>query len=429
MNFRRLYATFVKEGILLVRDWPGLIMLFIMPLALIVIMAIIQDIPFRDYQDVRFDVLYVDEDKRSLSDSLLHFLQEADQFNIVRQIEGEDLSAGKLRELITRGHYSIGIIIPPGVYAEMANKTNRIVNEMGRSMGQPAIIPVRPSVDSIQIQLLFDPAAKNTYRLAVKKSLEVLLFKAQFGLLMDKVSGVSSDSENIVVRRLSSEQVLANTIGEQNLGRLKENDFVLNSVQHNVPAWIVFAIFFLVMPLAGNYIKEREAGSRIRIAMTPGSYLDILGGKVLLYCLLAMTQFVFLIAMSKIILPLVGLPDLVIGDGGPLIVLAAIPIGFAAICLGFLIGSYFKTYHQAMMFGAILIIIMSALGGIWIPVDVLPGWMQRLAMMSPLHWGLELINDLFLRGVNWQGFLMKSGILFMFGLLCILPASWLHGRR
>lgn len=95
-------------------------------------------------------------------------------------------------------------------------------------------------------------------------------------------------------------------------------------------------------------------------------------------------------------------------------------ITFPAITLGILIGNTFSTYHQAMMFGSILIILLSAVGGIWIPVAVLPRWLQLIANISPLHWALELINDTMLRDFGWSAFLPKFVILVGFGLLFLV---------
>ena len=101
-------------------------------------------------------------------------------------------------------------------------------------------------------------------------------------------------------------------------------------------------------------------------------------------------------------------------------IIGAIVISFAAISYGFLLGSVFNTHHQALMFGAISIIMMSAIGGIWIPIEVLPAMIQKLGNLSPLHWGLALLNDLFLRNFDLQQYLFKCLILLAFGGICLL---------
>jgi len=273
----------------LLRDWPGLLMLLGMPMILIIVMAIIQDVPFKDYQDVKFNLVWSDDDQKPLGDSLKSHFIHSGQFTLIDQFNDKPINTNQARQLISEGKYPVGVIIKKGTYAEMVNKTNIIVNVIGQNMGNPAIIPVRPAVDSISVVLIFDPVAKNTFRMAVQNALERMLFKVQFDLLFKKIS--SNNTNNSSERIIDTHEVLANSITQENLGRLKNESLVMNSVQHNVPAWIVFAIFFLVIPLSGNYIKEKNEGSRLRIAMSPGSYFDIINGKVLLYTCFGIFQF------------------------------------------------------------------------------------------------------------------------------------------
>lgn len=425
MKLQRIIATFVKERILLLRDWPGLLMLLGMPVLLIITMAVIQDVPFKDYQDVSFKLVWADDDGKALSDSLKALFKDSGQFDLTDTIDGMPVTGRQARRLVTEGRFPVGVVVTKGSYSEMVNKTNKIVNIIGQSSGNPAIIPVRPANDSLKVVLLFDPVAKNTFKMAVQNALEKMLFKVQFDLLFRKI-GPGDDPARPI--RIESDELLADKILLENLGRLKKESLVMNSVQHNVPAWIVFAIFFLIIPLSGNYIKEKGEGSRIRVAMTPGRYLDIIIGKVSFYTLFGLFQFSFLLLISKLCLPAFGLPALEFGQQWWAAFVAAGSITFAAISWGIVIGSYFETYHQAMMFSAITIILLSAIGGIWIPIEVLPQWLQQLAMASPLQWSLSLFQDVFLRGIHWKGFALKMGLLTAFGLICLLLAAYFHKR-
>ena len=71
------------------------------------------------------------------------------------------------------------------------------------------------------------------------------------------------------------------------------------------------------------------------------------------------------------VLPYFGLPGLDIGHEWWNVILAAVVITFSAISFGMLIGSYFNTYHQAMMFGSITIILLSGL------TDLADGYIAR----------------------------------------------------
>jgi iron-sulfur cluster repair di-iron protein len=70
----------------------------------------------------------------------------------------------------------------------------------------------------------------------------------------------------------------------------------LNAVQHNVPAWSMFAMFFILFPLAGNFIKEREEGSMLRLRLISGSQFPVISGKFIFYLVVCLLQLVLMIA-------------------------------------------------------------------------------------------------------------------------------------
>jgi ABC-2 type transport system permease protein len=184
---------------------------------------------------------------------------------------------------------------------------------------------------------------------------------------------------------------------ETGIGEGRQIDVISNSVQHNVPAWAIFAMFFIVIPIAGNMIREREDGSLVRMKLIPGNYGSILSGKLLFFVGICVAQFYLMMLVGIYLLPLLGLPQLQMGVHHAAGFLTAASIGVTATAYGILIGTLFKTPNQALNFGAISIVILSAVGGIWIPLEVMPDTMQHIGRLSPLSWGLDAINDIYLR--------------------------------
>jgi len=192
----------------------------------------------------------------------------------------------------------------------------------------------------------------------------------------------------------------------------KYQGLILNSVQHNVPAWTMFAMFFILYPLAGNFIKEREEGSMLRLRLISGSQFPVIAGKFSFYFLICMFQFVLMIAVGIFLMPLLGLSKLVLGNNIPGILIVAASVAMAATGYGMLIAIYFKTSQQALSFGSISVVILSALGGVWVPSYVMPEVLQTISRFSPMSWGLEAFNDLFLR--------QASVILVMPYVMCLI---------
>jgi ABC-2 type transport system permease protein len=203
----------------------------------------------------------------------------------------------------------------------------------------------------------------------------------------------------------------------------------INSVQHNVPAWAIFGMYFIVIPIAGNMLREREERSSLRIQLIPYAHNFEALGKIFFYTLICTAQFAVMCGIGLWLLPHMGLPALYLGQHPTAIIPIAICIALSATAFGYLVGVVFKTATQATPFGAISVVIMSAMGGIWVPVDLLPGIMQQLANVSPLHWGLDAINHIILRNGNINNVLPHLGMLIVFSTVLFLISLYVNRSR
>ena len=171
---RKILATIHKEWILTRRDVAGFMLLFLMPAVLIVVMAMVQDAPFKDYQEMRFELLIADHDNGSIAQSIKDGLKESGNFVITDSINDEPVTEAQMKELLQQGDYKVGIVIPKGATAEMVNAANLVANSISEKLGLGSM-PSRGVRDSLYIRMYFDPAAKPTYRMAVGFALDKLI--------------------------------------------------------------------------------------------------------------------------------------------------------------------------------------------------------------------------------------------------------------
>jgi len=172
------------------------------------------------------------------------------------------------------------------------------------------------------------------------------------------------------------------------------------SVQQNVPAWALFGIFFIAVPMAGALIKERHDETLARLLTLPVSFLSVMTGKIIAYVLVCLTQFGFILFIGKYILPLLGTPMLDMGSDPVAVIIITLCAILAATGFGILLGTIAKTDEQASMVGPISIVIAAALGGIMVPVYAMPKIMQEISIYSPLAWGHDAFLEVFVRGGN-----------------------------
>ncbi len=386
----RLRATIIKELLVLSRDKSGLAILFIMPVALVTIMALIQDAPFRDYQEMKIPALIINKDQGELGKKIVEGLNDSKMF----EITFSDSSSEYVKQIMQTGEFEMAVVIPENAGSGLESKVNDFVEETLASLGV-AEEKIRDSSEvKNNIEVYFKPGIKPSFKNMVMSSVKEVSSKLESESLLDAFrnslqtenSDASAEKEDFG-EFISFEVIQTNT---------EEETHQLNSVQHNVPAWTLFGMFFIVISLAGSIIREREDGSYTRILTMPGSYLTVLGGKIITYLGVCLIQCLLMLGVGIALLPLFGLPELVIGDNLAAIAASALCSGLAATGYGVLVGTIFNTHQQSSTFGSVSVVILAALGGIWVPVYVMPEAVRVIAEFSPLYWGLNAFQLTFL---------------------------------
>lgn len=458
---RKILATIYKEWILTRRDVAGFMLLFLMPAVLIVVMAMVQDAPFKDYQEMRFELLIADHDNGSIAQSIKDGLKESGNFVITDSINGEPVTEAQLKDLLQQGDYKVGIVIPKGATAEMVNAANLVANSISEKLGLGSM-PSREVRDSLYIRMYFDPAAKPTYRMAVGFALDKLITFSSSHVLVERMSKMGMSAVDTTATDSTGTDSLAHSnstdttllaadtsilqqekpvqdfekiftglgIKEHVLndkeGEVKAH---INSVQHNVPAWAIFGMFFIVIPICGHLIREREEGSALRVELIPDARRMVALGKIFFYTMVCTIQFALMFCVGIWLLPLLGLPALQLGAHAWVLIPVAIAIAVAATSYGYFVGVAFKTTNQAMPFGAISVVILSAMGGIWVPADIFSPMMQKLAMLSPLYWGLDAVNHITLRNGDINDVVLHIGVLAGFSTILFIISTHRNKNR
>jgi len=422
----KVLATIWKEFLLLLRDPGGLALIFIMPLALVIVMALIQNNTFREFQETRIDVLFVDEDRDTLSGHIERSFQASPNLHLITAVSGKPLTKDAARRLVQSGDYQAAVIIPHQATFDLREKTKRAVDELFAYYGLgPATLA--NNTPAVELEILFDPAIKANYKQALASAVEKMVTGVQAEWLTDAMQERFSGTEPKQKIKIDFSRMIHinQTVASEN----ERAGLVLNAVQHNVPAWSMFAMFFILFPLAGNFIKEREEGSMLRLRLISGSQFPVIAGKFIFYLFVCLLQLVSMISVGLYVMPLIGLSKLVLGTNSLGIALTGLAVAMAATGYGLLIAVYFRTPQQALSFGSISVVILAALGGVWVPAFAMPQIMQNISPYSPLNWGLEAFNDLFLRNASTSVILPDLVKLVCFSLVTLAASVLIHKSR
>jgi len=408
---------------LLIRDPGGMALIFIMPLALVIVMALVQDAPFRDYQEIQLEVLLVDQDADSLSAKVKEAFEASPNVNLITKTD-----TAEAKKLVQAGEFKAAIIIPEHASETLRRKTRQLISTVFSNFGLPADRTDSAVLPVIELKIFFDPAIKANYQQTLSNAIEKIIANVQTSWVLDELQNQLSEG-NAEAQKTDFDLSQIIHVSQRYASENKYQGLMLNSVQHNVPAWTMFAMFFILYPLAGNFIKEREEGSMLRLRLISGSQLPVIAGKFAFYFIVCLTQFLMMIAVGIFVMPHLGLSKLVLGGNAVLIFLTASCVAMAATGYGVLIAVYFRTAHQALSFGSVSVVILSAIGGVWVPVYVMPEILQTLSRFSPMSWGLESFNDLFLRQASIHTILPNVLRLLGFALVTVSASVIIHHSR
>lgn len=391
----KLLYSIYKEYKVLTRDRAGLAITFIMPTVLILIITLIQDTTFRSVNEASVPLLIVDRDNDSLSIALEKSLINSKFFVITKK----QMTDEETKTEIAKGTYFIGVIIPENTSKKLREKSGARVTKLLNSFSGDS---TETAVDTnkLNVQLFFDPITKKSFKTTVSNSFERIISQIEMQSMMSALN--EKMQESFPLAKPSPLEITPIVNLKEDYASYNNSSIIPNSVQHNVPAWTLFAMFFICIPLAGNIIKERDDGSAFRLLTMPGSYMIVILGKMLTYVIVSLIQFALMLCVGVFVLPMMGMPELNIGNSLPVLFLVAFASGLAATGFGLLVGTIATSHDQASLFGAVFVIILAAIGGIWVPTFVMPEVMKKISVISPLNWGLEAFYGIFLRGSGFK---------------------------
>lgn len=371
----------IKEFLLVGRDKHALAALFIMPAVFILIMSLaLKDVMNEDKSLMTYAV--IDNDQSSSSESLINKL------SLLPTLTLHKLTSDEYRSPEEEGVQFI-IDIPEGFYQ----------NEL----------PLQISV-----------AADTSPSL-------LTIFKNQIALSwmgnkLDEVNSANQDSFDFL-----DDSSVDNSFNEASLMEVQyaklSQDEKPTSTQQSVPSWIVFGLFFVIIPMSTIFISERKQNTLMRLSTMNLSLAALFGGKILPYMLINQVQVWLMIGVGMYIVPLFGAAPLTIGGSIFGLLLVSLSLSLSAIGLSILIATVVDSIEQATTIGGIINILLGAIGGVMVPKFVMPEAMQTFSNISPMSWGLEGFLDIFLRRGSVMDVLNEAMALTLFGVVSLLIAS------
>lgn len=371
----------IKEFLLVGRDKHALAALFIMPAVFILIMSLaLKDVMNEDKSLMTYAV--IDQDLTAASEAL------TTKLSTIKTLTQYPLSSNDYLSPEEEGVQFI-IDIPDGFYQDER--------------------PLKISV-----------AADTSPSL-------LTIFKNQIALSwmgnkLDEVNSANQDNFDFLDDDSADNSFDESSLMEIQYAKLSQDEKP-TSTQQSVPSWIVFGLFFVIIPMSTIFISERKQNTLMRLSTMNLSLAALFGGKILPYMLINQVQVWLMIGVGMYIVPLFGAAPLTIGGSVFGLILVSLSLSLSAIGLSILIATVVDSIEQATTIGGIINILLGAIGGVMVPKFVMPEAMQTFSNISPMSWGLEGFLDIFLRRGSVMDVLNEAMALTLFGAVSLLIAS------
>ncbi|AZA62123.1 ABC transporter permease [Chryseobacterium indoltheticum] len=413
----KLWRSFIKEIQLLKRDSGGIVIIFLMPLLLIITITLIQDSTFKNLEGSKIPIIFIDNDKSEVSKVIKKELETSKTFELVT-----DYNEKSAEKAVFTGDYQMAIVIPENLTKDLNSNIDSKVQTVVSSFGLEADSTATKTVTSKakDIHLYFDPATNAGFKNSVMNAINKMVFEIENKKIykaFQEQLGTTEDLENKSL--ITFKEITPNKDKEE---------LMPNSVQHNVPAWALFAIFFIVVPLSINLVKEKSQGTSVRVRVSPTPYYIHILGKTFTYLIICIIQFLLMVAVGIWLFPLMDLPQFDVSGKMLHLLIVTLFAGLAAIGFGVLIGTVSDTQEQSAPFGATSVVVLAAVGGIWVPVFLMPEFMQKIAQFSPMNWGLNAYYDIILRNSGISEIAKELIFLFLF-YIAMVTISLLYERK
>lgn len=188
--------------------------------------------------------------------------------------------------------------------------------------------------------------------------------------------------------------------------------------QRSVPQTLVMLILmFLFTGLAADLVAERNLGYMKRLMIAPIKSWEIIAGKLASRIGWSIIAITFIIFTGKLIYK--------VNWGNNFFALFLILFNFAiaSSAMGMYFSTFFVDPNLCAGLGAIIIMIISALGGCWWPLEIVPIYLRYVAYIFPTGWTMDALVKIMSYGYSLKEILWNILSLSSLSVILIFLSS------
>jgi ABC-2 type transport system permease protein len=168
---------------------------------------------------------------------------------------------------------------------------------------------------------------------------------------------------------------------------------MLKSSWYMIPALAVVLVTMITALLTGfSIVREKMSGTLEQLMVTPISPVHVVMGKVIPYAIIGLAELsaVLVLATLWFRVPFHG-------NFGVLLLFGAIYM-MSSLGVGILVSTLARTPQQVLFMLWFLLIFLLFLSGLFLPLEQMPAWVQKVTYINPLRYFMFVLRAMFLKG-------------------------------
>lgn len=416
-----------KDVLLFSKDKVAVGLTFVVPVALIYIFGQVFGVNRTSSGPTGIPLAIVNESDAPEITTLIAALKREPAFRVVEQARAQrDVPAAPLSEAIVReefrsNRYRFALIFPadamagdaPGLRLKfLYNPRNDIETQTVTGLLQRTIFTEAPSLllQSLRKQAVAYIGPEATDR-----------FYDQMAEAISRAFGRDREEVREAMRRDAIPVPVPGTgagtsaTGEGSAGgfidrliRLEKEQLGGEQVKNpmatrSVGGWAMMFLMFSLSASAAALFDEKKAGLFLRLLAGPVTRAHVLWSKYVFGIALGLVQLLTLFLAGRVLFDI----DITSNFGN--LVLACLSAAMCCTAFGMLLASVARTPAAASGLATFLILTMSAMGGAWFPLSLMPEFMQTLGKFTITYWAMEGFTAALWAGASFREMLPWCG--------------------
>lgn len=368
INLQRLFAIIKKETIQMIRDWPTLLMILLMPVLELFLFAYVGDMTLD-----HLPTAVADMSRNSSSRAFINALEVSGFFDVVHYVGSEN----EVIRAIDENQVSVGLVIPP----DFAGQVER---------GTAQALVIIDGSDSFVVQSGYSAATA----IAQMHGMQLMLQTAQ-RMGMGSLGQLPIDTSTRILYNPNIDEIVFLIPGLAAM--------LLQLIGVNATVMAV--------------VRERELGTMEQMLVTPARPVELILGKIV--------PPIGLIAVDLIIIILLGVYWFKVPFQGSIWLFSWLSLLFivSGLGMGLALSTVSKNQKQAQQISAMIMMVTMLLTGLIYPRSTMPPVVRAVGNLIPATYFIRIARGVITKGVGLAFMWEDVVALVVYGAIIVILSA------